>query len=182
MKRSHSAASHGWDDRLILLTGHLPWWGQKQTPHYIAERLARSSRVMYIEPPVAWNRQTASFQWRRCGAVLRRPVRQINERLWIYTPSSLPLGRFPPVARVNHNHFSTGLQKAVRQLSKTEPLLWLADTVNSPQVRDLYPGAPGLFHAIDYFSGANRTTAVTLGRHVDMVLAATPLIAETFTQ
>ena len=174
------------DTRVVLLSGHVPWSPHKQTPHYIAEflgRTAKSASVIYIEPPIAWSSKTPWFELERCTMLVRKRLRQVGERIWVYTPAALPFGRLGWTLAMNRKLLIAGLRRAMQRLGEPDPTLWLAETDASQTIRDLYPEAPCIFHAIDYFTHPGQAEAARrLAQHSDIVLAASPLIAESYAQ
>jgi glycosyltransferase involved in cell wall biosynthesis len=59
--------------------------------HFVAERLAREVPVVFVESVGA--RMPRSHEWQRVGRRLLRsfrPVRRVDERLWVYSPLPLP--------------------------------------------------------------------------------------------
>jgi glycosyltransferase involved in cell wall biosynthesis len=164
-------------DVTVILSAHLPWWAQSQTPHYLARLLAHRVRVLYVEPRLAWSRTTASFSWTQHRTFLRGPMRRVASNLWVYTPRTLPLGRFRCVASWNDRLFARDFRQALDGLPPGRIILWLADTQNGPLLTELLPEAPRLFHALDYFVTERDVRAAhRLAAHADLVLAATPRI------
>jgi glycosyltransferase involved in cell wall biosynthesis len=163
----------------VVVSGHLAWSEHLQTPHYVASLLASQANVVYIEPRVAWNRDTAAFSWRQNLSLLRRALRRIRKNLWIYTPWALPLGRFSQVAGWNERLFIKGVRKALAAIPTGHLILWLAETQNGPSIVKCFPDVPRIFHAIDYFDRAcDARAAVELARGADLVLAASPAVRQ----
>jgi glycosyltransferase involved in cell wall biosynthesis len=163
----------------VILSGHLPWWKECQTPHAIASLLSRRVKVIYVEPRIAWDPSNASFAWKRNLSFLRRRLRQIHHKFWVFTPFDLPLGRFPRVSSWNDQLFRKAFEPAAGVHSTGSLILWMTETKNSPLLARMFPKASRIFHAMDLLvDEAEARTACQLARGADLVLAASPLIAQ----
>jgi hypothetical protein len=89
-----------WDDGGIggavdVVYGSALWFSStKLNCHHVTERLARRRPVLYVESVGA--RRPRAHEWRRVGGRLLRsfrPLRRLDESLWLYSPLPLPAYR-----------------------------------------------------------------------------------------
>ncbi len=168
-------------NQTIVLSGHLPWCPQRQTPHYVASHLATRATVIYLEPFIAWMPTTAGYSLRLNLAALHKPLRKVAANIWVYTPWALPGGRFPAVRHWNAAHFGKHFPSAVVSVAGTPTILWLSDLVTSPLLLRLFPQTPAIFHALDpWTTECEMQAAELLARESQLVLAASPHVASRY--
>jgi hypothetical protein len=140
-----SAASSGSDPRPIVCFGGEDWWYH---PHghmdiQLMKRFAEHRDVLYINsigvhmPSV---KQGSDFVKKLKNKVrsLRRGMKQVGPRMWVYTPPALPMydkrwGRF-----VHYRLIRRGLAKQLRQLGWDRPIYWITTPTAEP-VLDVMP-------------------------------------------
>lgn len=160
---------------LVLVAAHLPWSEQWQTPQYVAELLARTADVLYVEPPISWNPATGAFGLRRllCPGKLRR----IDSRLWAFAPPSVPLGRFAPIKRANDRKLQQAVLAIMPEFGERSIYLWICATRHGPALRRLFPRVPCVYHGIDLMLQGNEARAAEmLSRQSDLVLGSSAAI------
>jgi hypothetical protein len=137
-----SAASSGSDPRPIVCFGGEDWWYH---PHghmdiQLMKRFAEHRDVLYINsigvhmPSV---KQGSDFVKKLKNKVrsLRRGMKQVGPRMWVYTPPALPMydkrwGRF-----VHYRLIRRGLAKQLRQLGWDRPIYWITTPTAEARAR-----------------------------------------------
>ncbi|HQE92291.1 MAG TPA: glycosyltransferase [Anaerolineae bacterium] len=171
----------------IVFCGVNDWRGIKQRPQHLAERLAVTNRILYVNP-ISYS--FATHIVRKVHSSTQRSWRSsletLAEHLWLFTPSpALPFSRRARgINRLNQRWLAVQLHPLLRRLHISAPLLWLSfptdvDLIGHLQEQqvifdcmDNYPG---------FFSGREHTviTAMELDllHRADLVLTtAQPLL------
>lgn len=162
---------------VVVVSGYMPWKRGTSTSYYIASLLARIATVVYVEPRVPWRHTVLHRTASRLTLAITRPMRRLNDRLWLYTPLALPLGRLNCVESLNQRLLATAFQHALKRAGLVPSLMWFTETRNAIFLRDAFPALPAIFHATDYFtSPVDVAAAHRLVKEVDLVLASSPLI------
>ncbi len=126
-----------------------PFWTNKQ--HVAVELARRGHRVLYVDS-LGLRRPSASHQ--DFGRILRRlgrglsPPREVRDRLWVWSPLSIPLQHVRAVRLLNRWSLRLGLALWSRWLGLRRDLLW---TYN-PMTTELFPMAGFanvVYHCVD---------------------------------
>lgn len=160
-------------------------WRNRQ---HIFSRLARSNRILYVEPEMAtvqeWRR--GRLGWRD----LRRPgVEHLQDGLYLYRfPAWLPTSGRRPLRDLSHAAHRQHLRYTVRRLGFERPILWLFRPAHRMWLRTLHESLI-LYHvtdeygAFDYWTEEQRTRLVAdekrLLREADLVIVTSPRLQET---
>lgn len=129
-------------------------WTRKQ--RFVLQFARQGNRVLYVETQFHWVSYIKQFRkhWRRIYLFLFGP-RKVEEDLYIYTPPLLlpAFQVFPFLAKINNFVLSLHLKKVLKNLTMTEPVLWLYTHYNKPLVKML--GArKALYECVDDYSSA----------------------------
>jgi len=126
-----------------------PLWTNKQ---HVMSRLAHSNRVLYLDPPLSWigllrNRKSVRGPWGRSFPALRTKM----EGLSVLSFPVLPLERFDPVSRMNLSICRFFLNRAVRKLHMTRPVIWVYNPLFW-KIADNLPRSLLCYDCVDDFS------------------------------
>ena len=172
----------------IVFCGVNDWRSIKQRPQHLAERLATTHRVLYVNPvgySIATHilrklRKTTQRRW-------RPDLEQLTEQLWLFTPSpALSFSRrVRALNRLNQRWLACQLRPVLCRLGITAPLLWLSfptdvdlvGRLNEQRIifdcMDNYPG---------FFNGTERVVIAAMEhdllRRADLVLATAQSLLE----
>ena len=160
-----------------------PFWTNKQ---HVASQLAASGfRVLYIESlglrrPSAHARDLARIARRLKRAW--RPVRQVQENLWVASPLVLPWHARPLVRRLNERWLAGWIARQCRRLGFESPIVW---TYN-PLVADLADHLDSsllVYHCVDDLAAAPHMSAESiraaeqrLAQQADIVFTTSPAL------
>jgi glycosyltransferase involved in cell wall biosynthesis len=104
------------------------WFGENKTSsHHIAQRLARSHKVLYVECPGLRMPKSNIRDFKKIAAKIEKIIskpRKIDEQFWVYTLFQIPLHRFAWIRRLNEKLILFSLKMVMRQVGFIEPLLW----------------------------------------------------------
>lgn len=114
--------------RDIICLASQSWDSHWATPQQICSRLARQSRVLYVEPlrsPLWALRNSGTQTLRRAG-----PAEQVMDSLWVLTlpPVFVPLElyrRMPALRRLNNIMMSLFVRRAAERLGLRDAIVWL---------------------------------------------------------
>src|SRR5262245_8540793 len=106
------------------------WFAENRTSsHHIAERLAKRTRVLYVDSPGLRAPKANARDLRKiCRKLLslgRRP-RRVSDRLWQISVPQIPFRRFPFVRRLNVALGRYLVTRAVKRLGFTRTVSWFA--------------------------------------------------------
>jgi len=115
------------NDYSIVYFGN-DWLGENRTSsHHIAQRLAISHKLLYVECPglrmPKGNKRDIKRIFSKIGKCLSRPIRR-GEQFWVYTLFQVPLHRFALIRRLNEKLILFSLKRVMKQLNISQPLLW----------------------------------------------------------
>ena len=104
------------------------WYAENRTSsHHVAERLARTLPVLYIDSPGLRAPQASGRDLRRAlrkiRATLRAPI-LIKPNLWHCTVPQLPFRRMPGVEWLNRIFGRWAVRRAMRVLGDAKPISW----------------------------------------------------------
>lgn len=143
--------------RDIVCLASQAWESHWCTPQQIAVRLARDSRILYVEPmrsPLWWVKRAATQSRRPCSA-----ARELQSNLWLLTlpPVFVPMvlyRRLPWLRRVNNWAMSRLVGKTCRTLGMTNPIVWVYQITyaGAPLLRR--PDVTMVYDCIDEWAGA----------------------------
>ncbi len=171
----------------IVFCGVNDWRSIKQRPQHLAERLAATHRVLYVNP-VSYS--FATHIWRTMRQTTRRRWRptleSLGESLWLFTPApALPFSRRARnINRLNQRWLAAQLRPIMRRLAISAPLLWLSFPTDVDLMGHLHERRV-VFDCMDnypgFFSGQEHALITAMERDLlrraDLVLAtAQPLL------
>lgn len=152
------------DPSFAMLEGHdiiclasQAWESHWCTPQQISVRLARYSRILYVEPlrsPLWWLKRSATQSRRSCG-----PARELQPNLWLLTlpPLFVPMilyQRLPRLRRLNNWVMSRLVDKACRKLGVVSPIVWVYQITYAGAPLLLRAGVTTVYDCIDEWAGA----------------------------
>ncbi|MEX2113971.1 MAG: glycosyltransferase [Pirellulales bacterium] len=131
-----------------------PFWTNKQ--HVACQLAERGFRVLYVESlglrrPTAGRRDLA-----RIGRRLRRamrPVRQVQDNLWVASPLALPWHDNAWAREVNDRWLSAWLRSLCRRLHFARPIVWTYNPLVLP-LADALARSLLVYHCVDDLSAA----------------------------
>jgi hypothetical protein len=156
-----------------MITGHNfvylgpeRWEGLWRNRHWLMSRLARSNRVLYVEPQRSLRRTAADW---RTGQVSLAPwkwhsLSHLQDDLYVYhAPPFAPVTGLAGVRDVSEGLRRHLLRRAARSLKLAQPIVWIA----RPDVASLASVfAPQLtiYHVVDEYSGYPGMSAAARAR------------------
>ncbi len=131
-----------------------PFWTNKQ---HVASQLAeRGFRVLYVES-LGLRRPTAGARdLARIGRRLRRalrPVRQVQDNLWVASPVALPWHGNTWARQVNDRWLTVWLRSLCRRLQFERPIVWTYNPLVQP-IADALARSLLVYHCVDDLSAA----------------------------
>ncbi len=104
------------------------WRAENRTSsHHVAERLANTLPVLYVDSPGLRAPQASGRDlrraWRKISAMLRAPT-PIRPNLWHCTVPQLPFRRIPGVDWLNRVFGRWAVRRAMRVLGEVTPISW----------------------------------------------------------
>lgn len=175
-------------DIIIFATAdwHTPYLTNKQ---HTARHLARMGfRVLYVESPglraPSVNRKDLARIVRRLARGIR-PPRQVEPRIWVFSPLTIPFKHHRPFIRsLNRRLLRFGVDTFIRQQRFHKPLLWTYHPFMLDAVEDLDSHCL-VYHCVDDLSevprvdsSAFRTEEERLLRRADHVFTTTKVLQE----
>ena len=111
----------------IVALIHTEWMSVRTVPEHTMTRLAQKNRVLIVEPFNSWPTLLREARMQNRGRKARHGVRQVSDSLFVYTPA--PLGvpfhtRADWVTHVNNALLARSLQRVMRKLHFSNPILW----------------------------------------------------------
>jgi glycosyltransferase involved in cell wall biosynthesis len=174
-------------DVLLLSTAdwNNPFWTNKQ---HVAQKLARRGfRVLYVESlglraPTVSARDARRIARRLARAA--RPLRRVEENLWVFSPLALPWHSQPLARALNHKLLSGMLRGALGWLGFRRPIVWTYNPLISPLVEQVDYSLL-VYHCVDDLTAAPHMPAATieqaeqdLANRADLLFATSPALAE----
>jgi glycosyltransferase involved in cell wall biosynthesis len=174
----------------ILCFAPGPWDDIWRNRHQIMTRLARTNRILYVEP---WEQLRPLLRRLRNGEVrlneLMAPsLRQMRSNLWVYHPPQwAPRAERFPIKGVTWAIYGGLLKRTLRQLNFRDPILWLF----LPDM-EIFVGQFGekllVYHIVDEYSGYSGVSGTWrpvmqcmeehLARRADVVFVTSPTLLE----
>ena len=112
----------------IVYCGNELFTENRTSSHHIAERLAQSHPVLYVEAPGLRAPQATARDfrklWRKLAAAARRP-QVVRPGLWHISVPQIPFRRLPLVPFLNRHLTAARVRSAARALGFHRPLLWI---------------------------------------------------------
>ncbi len=141
-------------DIICLSTNH--WTGLPTSKQHLMSVLARSGRVLYVEPPLdVFSLLGRRRQWGKLAG-----MREVEERLWVLSPVVVVDSSLPRKRVVFHRRFLSKVARAARGLGFENPVVWCF----SPE-HIVYAGGLGesvlIYHAADEPAGLSRDPDTT---------------------
>ncbi|MBN1936404.1 MAG: glycosyltransferase [Anaerolineae bacterium] len=165
----------------LVFCGVNDWRSIKQRPQHLAERLAATHRVLYVNP-ISYSfathivRQVRNTTQRRCRSTLE----QLAEKLWLFTPApALPFSRrIRTINRLNQRWLALQLRPILHNLNMLTPLLWLSFPTDVDLIGHLHEQRV-VFDCMDnypgFFSGREHVVITAMERDLlhraDLVIA-----------
>ncbi len=136
-------------DIICLSTNH--WTGLPTSKQHLMSVLARTGRVLYVEPPLdIFSVLGRRRQWGRLAG-----MREVEERLWVLSPVVVADSSLPRKRVGFHRGFLPKVASAARGLGFENPVVWCF----SPE-HVAYAGGLGesvlIYHAADEPTGLSR--------------------------
>lgn len=172
----------------ILCFATDPWHSIWRNRHQIMSRLARTNRVLYIEPKI----YTLS-EWRQgkvSGSDMQCPrLTMVMENLWLYRHPVYGLAsNHWPIDRLGQRLRIASLRRAMRQLGMERPILWLCRPTTVDVVGH-FDEALVCYHVVDeyaaytFFESGKRQQMMSAEQRLlnlaDIVLVVSPTLLET---
>ncbi len=105
-------------DVVFLSTNH--WTGLPTSKQHLAAVLARSRRVLYVDPPIdVFSTLGRPRRWRKLRGLAR-----VDERLWVLSPVALATSRDPESRLAFHRRYAPRVRRAARALGFVAPIAW----------------------------------------------------------
>lgn len=152
--------------RDVVLFATADWdsafWTNKQ---HLACGLAQAGfRVLYVESiglrrPTARRRDLARLA-RRLRRGLR-PLRQVRDGIWVFSPLVIPFHERTSVRRLNEALLSAGIQLALRWLGFHQPMIWSYHPLIASALRTL-PYSLLVYHCVDRLAAAPELPAAVI--------------------
>ena len=141
-------------DIICLSTNH--WTGLPTSKQHLMSVLARSGRVLYVEPPLdIFSVVGRRRQWSKLNG-----LREVQEGLWVLSPVVVIDSSLPGKRVAFHRRFLPSVARAARRLGFENPVLWCF----SPE-HIAYAGGLGesilIYHAADDPAGLSRDPDAT---------------------
>ncbi|MCA9010879.1 MAG: glycosyltransferase [Planctomycetaceae bacterium] len=111
----------------IVLLAPATWSVATSLPHYTARVLAKTNRVLIVEPLTAVSTLIREARWQKRDWTFKHGIRQLDRNLWLYTPPALGLPghmRAKFVGNCNARIASVFINRVIRQLAFHNPLIW----------------------------------------------------------
>jgi glycosyltransferase involved in cell wall biosynthesis len=140
------------EDRSIVCFASDGWDTIWRNRHQIMSRLARTNRVLYVEPHVYPVNQSlkAVIRFQPQGERLRH----IADGLWAYRhPLWGFMSRWPVADQIGRQLRVLALRRILGKLHMASPILWVVDPLTSDMVKQ-FKGAPICYHAVDNYAAA----------------------------
>lgn len=162
-----------------------PFWTNKQ---HVATGLARRGhRVLYIDSLGLRAPGVNPQDVRRMGRRIARAaagVRQVDDRIFVWSPLLLPYQNRPAVRAFNRAALSRALARAVQKLGFERPLLWTYNPLTT-RLLDLRGFETVVYHCVDDIAAQPgmpttllRQAERELAAHARVVFATAPRLAE----
>ena len=173
----------------IVLLAPATWSVATSLPHYTARVLAKTNRVLIVEPLTAVSTLIREARWQKRNWTFSYGVRQLDNNLWLYTPPAFGLPghmRANFVSDFNARIASLLINRVVRQLAFHNPLIWTFGYNTANLIRSL-PGCLRIYDCGDNYEAFARNERqrklVRLYeektcRAADLVFACTEELAE----
>jgi glycosyltransferase involved in cell wall biosynthesis len=117
-------------DRFDILYFGNDWFAENRTSsHHVAERLARRSRVLYVDVPGLRAPKATGRDVRKLGRKLAaavRPPRRVGERLWQMSVPQIPFRTLPMVRHINAAVGRLLVARALTALGFAKTVSWFA--------------------------------------------------------
>lgn len=114
-------------ERTVVYFGN-DWFGENKTSsHHIAERLATTHKLLYVECPGLRMPKGSKRDIRKIFTKIMKSCaspRQEGEQFWIYTLFQIPLHKFSWVRKLNEKIILFALKRVMAKLKLSDPLLW----------------------------------------------------------
>lgn len=172
--------------------GPEPWDSMWRNRHHLMTRLARTNKVVYIEPRPYVPQVAASLrrgEVRPADLWRERCMTQEQPNLWIYRPPRYaPLGGPPPVRAVTHAMRRRALRRELAALGIERPIVWISTPTQFDARLDL-PARLRVYHIVDDYlayhdlAAARRESYARMERELidwaDLVVVVSTALLET---
>jgi glycosyltransferase involved in cell wall biosynthesis len=173
--------------RDIVCVGFADWDTELPTnQHHLMSRLAADNRVLFIESLGLRRPQLAGRDVKRIVKRLRRglaPARPTPEGVHVLSPLVLPLHSQPSVRALNARLLPALVQRSLKHLNFTDPILWAYVPQAEALLAALQPSLV-VYHCVDDIAaqpgvdGASfRAAEARFAARADLVLASAPALA-----
>jgi glycosyltransferase involved in cell wall biosynthesis len=111
----------------IVCLGTVEWLVVRSTAEPTMLRLAKTNRVLWVEPFRSLPTMFRELRWQRRGRKKSWGIRRTDEGLWVYSPPPIGLPgvtRWPWSSRINGWILGKLLNRAMVKLGLRDPLLW----------------------------------------------------------
>lgn len=162
-----------------------PFWTNKQR---VASHLAAAGfRVLYVDSlglraPTAAPRDLARIARRLRRAA--RPLRQVEQNLWVYSPLVLPWHDYAAVRALNERWLAATIRRILRRLGFAAPILWTYNPLVGRVLAQLDRSLV-VYHAVDDLTAAPHlpSAAIELAERwlagmADVVFTTSPRLQE----
>lgn len=112
------------NENIICIAGH-PWSDLWRRRHQIMSRLARTNRVLFVEPPISiFSPFKYSEKWEILKS-MRLGIRRIQNNIYICpTWNILPLNRFKFIRNINRAFVLFQLRRIIKMMNFEDSILW----------------------------------------------------------
>jgi glycosyltransferase involved in cell wall biosynthesis len=179
------------EGRDIVCVGFADWETELPTnQHHLMSRLAAGNRVLFIESLGLRRPQLAGRDLKRIARRLRRglaparPAPAGSSRVHVLSPLVLPLHSNALVRRLNARLLPALVQRSIKRLNFTNPILW-AYVPQAEALLDALDPALVVYHCVDDIAaqpgvdaGSFRAAEARFAARADLVLASAPALAE----
>jgi glycosyltransferase involved in cell wall biosynthesis len=128
------------------------WHGMWRNRHHLMTRLARTNKVVYVEPRPYVHQIAASLRRGESGLPdlwRERCMVQEQPNLWVYRPPRYaPLGGPPPVRAATHALRKGALRRELAVLGIERPIVWISTPTQFDARLDL-PARLRVYHIVD---------------------------------
>ncbi len=128
------------------------WHGMWRNRHHLMTRLARTNKVVYVEPRPYVHQVAASLRRRESGLLdmwRERCMVQEQPNLWVYRPPRYaPLGGPPPVRAATHVLRKGALRRELAVLGIKRPIVWISTPTQFDARLDI-PARLRVYHIVD---------------------------------
>ncbi len=157
--------SREWPEILCISVNH--WTGLPSTMQHLMQVFGRSSRVLYVDPPIdVFSAIGRPRRWAKF-----RGLRRVDERIWVLSPVALGNPSDPDARLAFHRRSASRVRRAAGSLGMREPLVWTF----APEHLG-YAGALGelalVYHAADEPTATSRRPERTAAIERDLMDAA----------